>query len=671
MEAELKLRLPSGVAFTALCLRHAPGKRGIKQRNQFFDTKSEALASSNFHLRLRTEQDQDRRGSGAEKFIVTAKGPKMKPKGAAAGSSIAIRPEEEVEVDATTAHAIQRGTSPLDVLPASDLTDAMRALAAGQPIAFNGAAFDNTRVRTTVVLPASDTLGDARHITLEIDATRFEWAGESEEQWELECELPAAEATSLAAPVEAALQALVRDACGCDACPPAQGKLSRLKKFRKKVELRSPSMGHGKSPRSPPAPKVAAAEREAAEADSDLRDIDGAQSDAPAAAGLGGHMLAFERQAAFEAWLRQCPLAASALAEYTVTRTQSGFDLRCYWQLPLTPMPSAQRAPAAAATPSSTPAPTPAPPPAPPPPAGPPSPPPHTLPAAPSLPSMLPPVPQPPPARPASGEDAAGTLAQVHALLQAAQAPTASSGLLPAPPTAGAMPDAASTLAFVKRSLATSRCAQPPGVPLPPPVVGHGTSVQEPQTSDTEISDGSMASTTGASDTGAATRASWDDGSARPDPPKELEEGGAHSKTSAAAPGSGGALLVRGEQPPTERLAQGYLWAQSLGEVGVSLRVPAGTRSRSLRVDFRPRALKVTLLSQSAPASQALLDVPLLCAIAPEGCTWTIETRRAGEADVVTLQIALEKAQRGTFWRCLSEGHQSIEMPQRWPLVGV
>ena len=74
----------------------------------------------------------------------------------------------------------------------------------------------------------------------------------------------------------------------------------------------------------------------------------------------------------------------------------------------------------------------------------------------------------------------------------------------------------------------------------------------------------------------------------------------------------------------------------------------------------------------SAPA-QVLLDVPLLCPIVADASSWTLESRKAANdsSDVLTLQIVLEKAQRGDFWRCLSDGHRGVQMPARWPLVGV
>ena len=77
-------------------------------------------------------------------------------------------------------------------------------------------------------------------------------------------------------------------------------------------------------------------------------------------------------------------------------------------------------------------------------------------------------------------------------------------------------------------------------------------------------------------------------------------------------------------------------------------------------------------LERSVPA-QTLLDVVLWCPVVPDGGTWTLETRKArgGGDAVMTLMLVLEKADRGSFWKCLCEGHSCVKMPAEWPLVGV
>ena len=611
MEAELKLRLPSRAAFEALCNSLAKGKRGVHQRNQFFDTSDEQLAGSNYHLRLRTEQcldPEEAAGERGERWIVTAKGPKRPPTGAAA--SIAIRPEEEICVAAADAAAFQRGERcPLDALPASELTNAMRERAGGAPIALARVAFDNTRIGALVTL---DTSAGSLEVTLELDATTFEWAGESEEQWEVECEMPAEEAESLAGPIEEAVQELLRDMCG-HTCPPADGKLRRLKAFRRAAEARAEEAGAAEATTAAlknfrqaveaNAAEVRIAEAGAADAVAAVAKAtetrsDGAKSaearaSARSSQGVGGHMLDFGAQAAFEAWLQQCPLPPSSRAEYAVVRTQTGFDVRCGWHLPFAQQQQPQQQPAAANRTS------------------------HSQAAAAPLSLRQPPPPAtaaPSTATPSTADrGGSGMLASVQALVQAAE-------VAPASPS---VPDDASTLAFVQRTL--SRIGSEEG--------------------------GGAASLS-------ARQAWWANGSSRPDPPV------------LALPASDGTLLVSGEQPPSEHVATGYLWAQTLSEVGVSLRLPLGTRARSVTVDMRRNRIRCALMS--APA-QVLLDVPLLCPIVADAGSWTIESSKAANdsSDVLTLQIVLEKAVRGSFWLCLSDGHRGVQMPARWPLVGV
>lgn len=133
-------------------------------------------------------------------------------------------------------------------------------------------------------------------------------------------------------------------------------------------------------------------------------------------------------------------------------------------------------------------------------------------------------------------------------------------------------------------------------------------------------------------------------------------------------------FLVRGEQPPTQTVPVGYLWAQTLGELALSVLVPAGTRARAVSCTFRRTRLRVALASPT----RVLLDVELLCPVVPDGCSWSLESAFSsssssgqGSSGESTLVLVLEKATRGCFWRCVSEGHNSLTMPSNWPFVGV
>lgn len=103
-----------------------------------------------------------------------------------------------------------------------------------------------------------------------------------------------------------------------------------------------------------------------------------------------------------------------------------------------------------------------------------------------------------------------------------------------------------------------------------------------------------------------------------------------------------------------------YRWAQSMSELVVCVRVPAGTRSRDISCVFKRTQLRVSL---KASSGAPVLDVPeLLGAVKIDGCLWTLV---AGE----TLQIALEKEAHGQFWRCLRDGHTEVTLPGWWPLA--
>jgi hypothetical protein len=239
MEAELKLRLPSRAAYDTLVKWACGGHRfgGKLQTNIFFDTSRRALGSADYHLRLRQEVPDDQ--PNAVKWIVTAKGPKQEQEDTA-GSSVHVRPEEEVVVPETVAVQLQSGDgNPLDQLPQSDLTRAMRAhIETDDAVKPNAGCFENTRVTAPISV---ETSVGTQALVLEMDATTFQHKGVSEVQWELEVELSSCRRPiELAGPVEHALQAVLREICGHE-CPPAAGKLSRLRSFCEAVERENAS----------------------------------------------------------------------------------------------------------------------------------------------------------------------------------------------------------------------------------------------------------------------------------------------------------------------------------------------------------------------------------------------------------------------------------------------
>ncbi len=313
MEAEIKLLLPSRTARDALLNElGASHLQGVKQTNYFFDTSSGALRSANFHVRLRSEVDMDA-GEHCIRWVVTVKGPNVKPP--AGTASMAVRPEEEVVVPAEAAEAMLADGSAsrvLDALPPSELIASVRTALRrhGEPLELSADKYENRRICARAVL---HTTAGPQSTTLEVDTTTYSHvSGASEDQWEVECELPPSDASALAAPIERALQDLLRRVCGAE-CAVAKGKRKRLRQFNERVAAGCVKLADHSSTAAPAA--------------------------ASAAVGAGT-MLSFERQTEFEAWLSRCPLPSHARTDYGVNRTAAGLSITTRWLLPLPSAPA-------------------------------------------------------------------------------------------------------------------------------------------------------------------------------------------------------------------------------------------------------------------------------------------------------------------------------------------
>jgi hypothetical protein len=201
MECELKLLLPHREGYLAfLRLVGAAERGGVLQQNLFFDQPGGVLAAESCHLRLRSEQDLE--APGAPTWVVTAKGPKTP--GGVPGTSMAVRPEEEIEVLAASAAAMRAEPSlALDALPASALKEKLVGLlgSSGPPLELTSHQYQNLRIKVPYTL---DTTAGPFRATLEVDRTTYTHppSGVTEEQFEIECEIEAARAAELAGPVE-------------------------------------------------------------------------------------------------------------------------------------------------------------------------------------------------------------------------------------------------------------------------------------------------------------------------------------------------------------------------------------------------------------------------------------------------------------------------------------
>jgi len=164
-EVEFKFRLSDKVAFDNL-LSACHGKQlgMVTQENHFYDTNDRSLDKNKYVLSLRQED---------AKFFITANGPTLKQK----IGDLAIRSEEEIEIDANQAQTILTGqTTPLALLQASAadatrlaLLAAISAVIDKRPLQRIG-SFKNERTRVETLLKHDEIEFMA---TLELDKTTF------------------------------------------------------------------------------------------------------------------------------------------------------------------------------------------------------------------------------------------------------------------------------------------------------------------------------------------------------------------------------------------------------------------------------------------------------------------------------------------------------------------
>eukprot|EP01065_Artemidia_motanka_P015662 TRINITY_DN19402_c0_g1_i2.p1 TRINITY_DN19402_c0_g1~~TRINITY_DN19402_c0_g1_i2.p1 ORF type:complete len:170 (+),score=35.49 TRINITY_DN19402_c0_g1_i2:47-511(+) len=106
-----------------------------------------------------------------------------------------------------------------------------------------------------------------------------------------------------------------------------------------------------------------------------------------------------------------------------------------------------------------------------------------------------------------------------------------------------------------------------------------------------------------------------------------------------------------------EQEGDGYRWVQSRSDVTITVRVPPGTRSSHLRVEFGPTSVQVCV------RGTALLKGQLAHAIQPDDSVWTI--------DGIDVSLQMEKAGGpsggGQRWTSLwADGTQPVvQEPER------
>ena len=97
-----------------------------------------------------------------------------------------------------------------------------------------------------------------------------------------------------------------------------------------------------------------------------------------------------------------------------------------------------------------------------------------------------------------------------------------------------------------------------------------------------------------------------------------------------------------------------YSWEQSLKDVTVNVRLPAGLTSKQLAVKLTNTRVKVEIKGQEG----ALIDAAFSKPIKLDDSLWTLESDANGQR---VLQLMLCKKEGQTWWDCVFEGHAKID----------
>ncbi len=97
-----------------------------------------------------------------------------------------------------------------------------------------------------------------------------------------------------------------------------------------------------------------------------------------------------------------------------------------------------------------------------------------------------------------------------------------------------------------------------------------------------------------------------------------------------------------------------YSWTQTLGELSVSVPIPADVKSKFIDIEFTSDTLKVAVKGRPG----AIISGKLHKRIKVDDCTWTIE-----EDDELGRCAVLEmtKENRMEWWKCIMEGDTAID----------
>eukprot|EP00898_Chlorokybus_atmophyticus_P001281 jgi/Chlat1/2153/Chrsp17S02732 len=95
-----------------------------------------------------------------------------------------------------------------------------------------------------------------------------------------------------------------------------------------------------------------------------------------------------------------------------------------------------------------------------------------------------------------------------------------------------------------------------------------------------------------------------------------------------------------------------YEWDQTVEEVNVYVRPPAGVTARSIACDIQPRTLAIGL-----KGNPPYLAGALPAAVKLDSSFWTLEDG--------TIHVTLQKAERARMWPSVFEGHEQLDPLQQ------
>ncbi|EPZ32981.1 putative nudC protein [Rozella allomycis CSF55] len=98
-----------------------------------------------------------------------------------------------------------------------------------------------------------------------------------------------------------------------------------------------------------------------------------------------------------------------------------------------------------------------------------------------------------------------------------------------------------------------------------------------------------------------------------------------------------------------------YSWKQTLQDVDLVIPVPAGTKSKQIRVEISRKKL-VVALNNEAPIISGELHKDIIV----DDSTWTLDSQKE-------IQVHLEKKNQMEWWACVIEGHPKVDTTKIQP----